>query len=88
MNKVFLSGKLTGEPGVAYTPKGEKIVIFPLAVEEGSFSIDVLCKDSPDAENLKGKKGLTVLASGELEKSGKTKNMFRLKANKIVWMEE
>lgn len=45
MNRIFLSGKLTAKPEVVYTPKREKIVMFPLWVEEGAFSIDVVFID-------------------------------------------
>ena len=37
MNKVFLSGKIRRVPDVAYTPKGRKIVTFPLLVAEGEL---------------------------------------------------
>ena len=42
MNKVFLSGKIGRVPDVAYTPKGRKIVTFPLLVSEGDYDIEVI----------------------------------------------
>ena len=42
MNKVFLSGKIRTAPEVAYTPKGRKVVTFPLWVNEGAFSVEVI----------------------------------------------
>jgi len=89
VNKVFLTGKMQGKPEVAYTPKGERIVIFPLWVEEGDFSIDVVFIDREGAGYPGDVAKTRVMVGGSLTKaSGKGRDAFRLTANKILWMEE
>ncbi|OPY80981.1 MAG: hypothetical protein A4E65_01272 [Syntrophorhabdus sp. PtaU1.Bin153] len=89
MNRVFLIGKLQGKPEVVYTPKGEKVVMFPLRVEEGDFNIDVVFIDREGtgypADTIKAR----VMVGGSLARvPGKGRDALRLTANKILWMEE
>ncbi len=89
MNKVFLSGTLKQKPKVAYTPKGGKIIMFPLWVDDGAFSIDVVFVDPQGAADSAGIDGGRIIVSGVLAKGpSKTQDLFRLNANKIIRMEE
>jgi hypothetical protein len=89
MNKVFFAGKLKVKPEVVYTPKGEKVVRFPLWIEEGDFSIDVVCIDQQSLKDFDEKIGKKIMVSGMLTKTlGRSRDVFTLKANKILWMEE
>ena len=89
MNRVFLSGKVRKEPQVAYTPKGRKIITFPLWVDEGGFSVEVVS----GGEALEGGMGRpatgNVLVAGELVRASlRSREVMRVKASKILWMEE
>ena len=42
MNRVFLTGRVQSQPDTAYTPRGQRIVTFPLWIEDGKFGIDVI----------------------------------------------
>jgi hypothetical protein len=88
VNKVFLAGKLMIKPDVAYTPKGGKILKFPLWVEEDGFSIDVVYLDRQGTEDIAGMTGATIMVSGALMKSKDRDGTFKCKARKITWMEE
>ncbi len=88
MNRVFLTGRLKTTPDVMYTPKGEKILRFPLWVEDESFSIDVIYLDRQGIRNPDGMVGNTIMVSGMLSKSADRHDSLRLKAQKILWMEE
>ena len=89
MNKVFLAGTVKDRAEVRYTPKGERIAMFPLWVDDGAFFIEVLYKMPEGIRDCAGKAGGRVMVSGMLTKTGETANrLFRLKANKIFWMEE
>jgi hypothetical protein len=89
MNKVFLTGTLREEVEVRYTPQGERIAMFPLWVDDGAFTIEVPYKVPGGTWNHPGKVGSKVMASGTLAKIGEKANRsLRLKANKILWMEE
>ena len=89
MNRVFVSGKARKAPQVFYTPRGERIITFPLLVDEGPFMIEVVFKDRSGSGKVKGKEGSPVMATGELMKSPeKSKTAFRVKAHNIVWMED
>lgn len=89
MNKVFLSGKLKQKPRIAYTPKGEKIVMFPLWVDDGAFSIDVVWVDSQGFTDMKDIDGESIAVYGMLTRNpNKAQEMFRLNASKIIRMEE
>ncbi len=88
MNKVFLSGRIGRAPVVAYTPKGRKIVMFPMVVEEGDFSIDVVGAGDDFPSPLDNTVGGSILVAGEIVKAKlKSRDVLRLKASKILWME-
>ena len=88
MNKVFLTGRLTIKPEVTYTPKGEKILRFPLWVDGDGFSIDVIYLDRQGVSDFAGLMGSAVMVSGTLMKPADRHEALKLKANKILWMEE
>ncbi len=88
MNKVFLSGKIGRVPDVAYTPKGRKIVTFPLLVNDGNYDIEVVGAGEAFPSDLDGAVGNDVLVTGELVKAKlKSRDIMRVKASKILWME-
>ena len=88
MNRVFLSGKIGKAPEIAYTPKGRKIVMFPMVVGEGTFSIDVVGEGETLPARLEASVGGTILVTGELVKAKlKSRDVLRVKASKILWME-
>lgn len=65
------------------------MLMFPLWVDEGAFSIDVVFTERQGMKSVSGKQGSSILVSGELSKVlGKSQNPIRLMANKIIWMEE
>ena len=88
MNKVFLTGRLKVKPGVLYTPKGEKILQFPLWVENDAFSIDVIYLDRQGIKDLTGLVASVITVSGTLTKSMDGHSSIKVKADKIIWMEE
>jgi primosomal replication protein N len=89
VNKIFLSGKIERTPEVAYTPKGRKIVMFPMAVAEGDFNIDVVGSGDALPAALDSTVGISILVAGELVKAKlKSRDVLRVKASKIIWMEE
>lgn len=88
MNKVFLSGKIGRVPEIAYTPKGRKIVTFPLLVSEGNYDIQVVGAGEAFPSDLDTAVGNDVLITGELVKAKlKSHDILRVKASKILWME-
>jgi hypothetical protein len=88
VNKVFLTGRLKVKPDVLYTPKGEKILQFPLWVEDDVFSIEVVYLDRQGIKDLTGLAGNTITVSGTLMKTMDRHGEIKVKANKIIWMEE
>jgi hypothetical protein len=88
VNKVFLTGRLKVKPGVLYTPKGEKILQFPLWVENDAFSIDVIYLDRQGIKDLTGLAASAITVSGTLTKSMDGHSAIKVKADKIIWMEE
>ena len=89
MNKVFISGSVGANPQISYTPKGQKIVMFPMWVEEGGFSIDVIFAGGPVASDLATTIGKRVLVAGALTKTKtQSRDVLRVKASKILPMEE
>jgi single-stranded DNA-binding protein len=88
LNKVFLSGKIGRVPEIAYTPKGRKIVTFPLLVSEGNYDIQVVGAGEAFPNDLETAVGNDVLITGELVKAKlKSHDILRVKASKIIWME-
>lgn len=88
MNKVFLTGRLRTKPEVTYTPKGERVLRFPLWVDEDAFSIEVIYLDRQGASDFAGLMGSAVMVSGKLLKPADRHEALKVKANKISWMEE
>ncbi len=90
MNKVFLTGRIKVAPEILRTPKGERIVTFPLWIEDDGFSIDVVYLDRQGIDNFSRMKGSVIMVSGALSKPKQPDGHhgFRLKANNIFWMEE
>ena len=89
MNKVFISGSVGANPQVSYTPKGQKIVMFPMWVEEGGFSIDVIFAGGPVTSDLPTTVGKRILVAGALTKmKTQSRDVLRVKASKILPMEE
>ena len=89
VNKVFISGSVGANPRVAYTPRGQKIVMFPMRVEEGDFSIEVIFAGEPKQSALATMTGRKILVAGMLTKTKtKARDVFRVKASKILPMEE
>ena len=89
MNKVLLSGKIGRTPEISYTPKGHKIVMFPMMVMEGDFSIDVVGSGDTFPKCMDGVAGGSILVAGELVKATlRSRDILRVKASKIIWMEE
>jgi primosomal replication protein N len=89
VNKIFLSGKIGKVPEVAYTPRGRKIVMFPMVVEEGGFSIDVVGAGESFPMRPDTAVGCSVMVAGEIVKAKlKSRDVLRVNASKILWMEE
>lgn len=89
MNRIFLSGKVRRVPDVAYTPKGRKIVTFPLQVTEGEYDIEVIGAGEAFPMRVEDAVGCNVLIAGELVKARfKSRDVLRVKASKILRMEE
>jgi hypothetical protein len=89
VNRVFLTGTLKDRVQVRYSPKGERIALFPLWVDDGAFFVDVLYKVPQGVRDCAGEAGGRVMVSGMLTRAGeRADKLFRLKANKIFWMEE
>ncbi len=88
MNKVFLSGTISSDTEIYYSPKGEKIMIFSLFVEEGRFYIEVIYKDTGAGSVSGFKKTDKAILSGTLTKVKKGgQDFFRVEADKLFVME-
>ncbi len=89
MNKIFISGSVRANPQISYTPKGQKIVMFPMWVEEGGFSIDVIFAGAPIASEPAAAIGRRILVAGALTKmKTESRDVLKVKASKILPMEE
>jgi hypothetical protein len=89
VNKIFVSGSVGASPRISYTPKGQRIVMFPMWVEEGGFSIDVIFAGGPVSSDLPATIGKRVLVAGALTKvKAESRDALRVKASKILPMEE
>ncbi|MEN6615367.1 MAG: hypothetical protein ABFD12_02325 [Syntrophorhabdus sp.] len=89
MNRVFMTGRVEAKPRIVYTPRGDKFMVFPLRVSEGNFTIDVECPGSSSEPSIDTAAGSTVMISGMLiRKKIAAKEIVKLKAHKIFWMEE
>ena len=88
MNRVFLSGKIGKTPELAYTPKGRKIAMFPLVVD-GELTIDVIGAADFLSAGHDNAAGSSVLVAGEIVTAKlKSRDVLRVNASKILWMEE
>ena len=89
MNKIFISGSVGATPQVSYTPKGQKVVMFPMRVEEGGFNIDVIFAGEPSASGPAAVIGKRVLVAGALTNTkAQSRDVLKVKASKILPMEE
>ncbi len=89
MNRVFLSGKVRDRIDVAYTPRGDRIVTFPLWVEEGDFMIEVVAVEGRGGRDPKERAGQEVSVAGALWKgAGHSRGALKVKAQNIYWMED
>jgi hypothetical protein len=89
VNRVFMTGKVEAKPQIVYTPRGDKFMLFPLRVGEGDFLIDVECKGDPSVPYPDAAAGRSVMVSGMLiRKKLHSREIVKLKAQKIFWMEE
>jgi primosomal replication protein N len=88
LNRIILTGKVRENTRVFFTPKGEKIALIPVEVEDFN-TVEVMYLDNERKireENLKGKK---IMVLGILVKSErKNGGTLRIKAKKIEFMEE
>jgi len=89
VNKIFISGSVGANPQVSYTPKGRKILRFPIWVDDGSFSIDVISAGGPAISDVAAGIGKRVIVAGALTKTKtQTRDVLKVKAYKILPMEE
>lgn len=89
MNRVFMTGKVEASPRIVYTPRGDKFMLFPLRVTDGDFLIDVECRGDASEPHIDAVIGKSVMVSGMLiRKKMPTRDIVKLKAHKIFWMEE
>lgn len=88
MNRVFLTGRVQSQPDTAYTPRGQRIVTFPLWIEDGKFGIEVIFSGVQPAD-VGRKNGEKVTVMGTLVKAKeRTREVLKVRASKIIWMEE
>jgi primosomal replication protein N len=89
VNRVFLTGTLNTPPEIHYTPKGEKIVTFPLLVEEGDLRIDIVHVGELDRDGLSQQVGKEIMVSGTLTRMKlQSQHTVKVRAHKIFWMED
>ena len=89
MNKVFISGSVGANPKVSYTPRGQRIVMFPMRVEEGDFNIDVVFAGEPGQAGPSTTIGRRILVAGVLTRmKTQARDVLKVKASKILPMEE
>jgi len=89
VNRVFLAGTLRAQPEITYTPKGEKVVAFPLLVEEGGLRIEVVHVGELDGDGLSRQVGKEIMVSGMLAQTKQqSQHIIKVRAQKIFWMED
>jgi primosomal replication protein N len=89
VNRVFLTGTLKTQPEITYTPKGEKIVAFPLLIEEGDLRIDIVYVGELDGDGLSQQVGKEIMVSGMLtQMKVQPQHTVKVRAHKIFWMED
>lgn len=89
MNKVFLTGTIQRPPKIAYTPKGKRVLMFPLSARDNGIILDVLFSRERYPSGLESTVGGEILVAGTLirTKIG-TDETFKIEASQILWMEE
>jgi hypothetical protein len=89
VNKLFISGSVGADPEVSYTPRGQKILMFPVRVDEGDFSVDVIYAGAQTETGPETTTGRRILVAGTLTrmKAG-SRDVLKMKASKIFSMEE
>lgn len=89
MNNAFLSGRVRGQMRVSYTAQGEKVILFPLLIEEGPGTIDIIAKVPRGTVFDHRSAGTHVMVGGRIIVSGsESGRKIRLEATKIEWMED
>jgi len=89
VNKLFLTGTVQRLPKVAYTPKGKKILTFPLRSRDSGLTVDVLFAGDRYPADLEGTVGDEILVAGALIGMGTGRDQtVRIEASQILWMEE
>ncbi len=89
MNRVFMTGRVEKRPEIVYTPRGDKFMLFPLRVTDGDFLIDVECRGGSSEPYVDAAAGTSVMVAGRLlRKKLPTREIVKLEAHKIFWMEE
>ncbi len=64
-------------------------MMFPMRVEEGDFSIDVIFAGEPVESDIAALAGRKILVAGMLTKAkARSRDVFKVKASKILPMEE
>ncbi|MCX7856816.1 MAG: hypothetical protein N2513_02360 [Deltaproteobacteria bacterium] len=87
MNRIFFTGR-TGDLRIFFTPKGEKVALFPVKIEDFE-TVEVLYLDNEGNLNEKDFKGKKIMVFGSFIKSDEvTGKMLRIKAKKIELLEE
>lgn len=89
MNRVFMTGRVEKRPEIVYTPRGDKFMLFPLRVTDGDFLIDVEGRGDSSGPYVDAAVGAGVMVSGMLiRKKLPAREIVKLEAHKIFWMEE
>lgn len=89
MNTLFLTGTVQKPPKVAYTPKGKKVLTFPLYSRDSGLTVDVLFLGDRYPADLERTVGGKILVAGALTGMGTGADQtVRIEASQILWMEE
>ena len=63
--------------------------MFPLRVEEEAFDIDVVFADREGMKGLEDRPGKKIMVAGTLTNARiESQNVFKIRANQIIWMED
>ncbi len=100
MNKVFLTGNLTKDPDLRYTPQGIAVTTLRIAVNSGSdkketLFINIICWDKlAELCNQYLEKGRKILVEGKLQhriwqdQEGKKREVFEIRADRIEFLDK
>ncbi len=84
-----MSGRIRANPRVSYTPKGRKIISFPMRVDEADYSIDVVFAGGSSVSDALVATGNRIVVSGALvNMKTRSGNVLKVRASKILAMEE